>query len=155
MHHTGGNHPKAVDKEDVSPSVARASYSDELPRVMPTRLGNVLRQSEDRAGKQYGLDTVVIAPLMSLAAKPEHYAYVQDLQKAMDLAITMCLVGALATGTSAVLLTDDGWWSLFSLSRSASLTRPNSERWPPLARTTSRSRPSATSRGSRCTTPYG
>jgi hypothetical protein len=93
---------------------ARASYPGELRRIMPTRLGNVLRESEDRAGKQYGLDTMVIAPHLSLVAKPEHYAYVQDRQKAMDLAITMCLVGALATGVSAVLLTDDGWWTLFA-----------------------------------------
>jgi hypothetical protein len=93
---------------------ARAQYPEDLRRVMPTRLGNVLRRSEDRAGKQYGLDTMVIAPHLSLIAKPEHYAYVQDRQKAMDLAITMCLVGALATGISAVLLSDDGWWSLFS-----------------------------------------
>lgn len=93
---------------------ARASYPGELRRVMPTRLGNVLRESEDRAGKQYGLDTMVIAPHLSLIAKPEHYAYVHDRQKAMDLAITVCLMSALGTGVSAVLLTDDGWWSLFA-----------------------------------------
>lgn len=93
---------------------ARASYPEALQRVMPTRFGNVLRQSEDRAGKQYGLDTIAIAPHISLVAKPEHYAYVQDRQKVMDLAITMCLVSALATGMSAVLLVDDGWWSLLS-----------------------------------------
>lgn len=91
------------------------SYPEELHRIMPTRLGNVLRQSEDRAGKQYGLDTLVIAPHLSLLAKAEHYAYVQDRQKAMDLAIAMCLVGALATMTSAVLLSDDGPWCLLSL----------------------------------------
>ena len=32
----------------------------------------------------------------------------------MDLAITMYLVGAIATGFSAVLLADNGWWSLFA-----------------------------------------
>ena len=57
---------------------------------------------------------MVIAPHLSLVAKPEHYAYVKDRQKAMDLAITMCLVGAIATGSSAVLLADDGWWSLLA-----------------------------------------
>jgi hypothetical protein len=82
---------------------------------MPTRLGNVLRQSEDAAGKQYGLNTLVIAPHLSLVAKPEHYAYVEDRQKAMDLAITMGLVWALATSATAVLLSDDGPWCLFSL----------------------------------------
>ena len=93
---------------------ARTSYPLELRRVMPTRLGNVLRESEDRAGGQYGLDTVVIAPHLSLVAKPEHNAYVQDRQRAMDLAISMCLSAALATGASAVLFIDDGWWSLFA-----------------------------------------
>ena len=91
------------------------SYPAKLSRVMPTRLGNVLRRSEDDAGTQYGLETVVIAPHLSLIADPSHYAYVEDRQKAMDLAITMCLVGALATAITAVLLSDDGLWSLFAL----------------------------------------
>lgn len=93
---------------------ARITYPEELRRIMPTELGNVLRRSEDKAGKQYGLDTMVIGPHLSLVAKPEHYAYVQDRQRAMDLAITMCLVSALATAASAVILADDGWWSLIA-----------------------------------------
>ncbi|WP_155918594.1 hypothetical protein [Marmoricola sp. URHB0036] len=91
------------------------SYPAKLYRVMPTRLGNVLRRSEDEAGTQYGLETVVIAPHLSLIADPSHYAYVEDRQKAMDLAITMCLVGALATAITAVLFSDDGLWCLFAL----------------------------------------
>jgi hypothetical protein len=89
-------------------------YPLELHRIMPTRLGNVLRQSEDRAGEQYGLDTLAIAPHLSLVADANHYAYVRDRQRAMDIAITMCLVSTLATGAAAVLLADDGPWSLVS-----------------------------------------
>lgn len=90
-------------------------YPPDLHRLMPTRFGNVLRRSEDLAGKQYGLDTLVIAPHLSLVAKPEHYAYVRDRQKAMDLAIALCLVAALASAITAVVLADDGLWCLLSL----------------------------------------
>lgn len=93
---------------------ARAGYPNELHRVMPTRLGNVLRRSEDVAGRQYGLDTLVIAPHLSLVAKPDHYAYVEDRQRSMDLSLTMCLVTSLATVLTALLLLDDGWWCLIS-----------------------------------------
>lgn len=90
-------------------------YPAKLHRIMPTRFGNALRQSEDEAGKQYGLDTLSISPHLSLIADPKHYAYVQDRQKAMDLAITMTLVGAIATAITAVLVSDDGPWAVLAL----------------------------------------
>ena len=85
-------------------------YPSRLHRVMPTRFGNALRQSEDDAGKQYGLDTLIIAPHLSLVADQKHYSYVQDRQKAMDMAITMTLIWAIATGVTGVLVSDDGPW---------------------------------------------
>jgi hypothetical protein len=89
-------------------------YPTKLYRVMPTRFGNALRQSEDDAGKQYGLDTLTVAPHLSLVADPKHYAYVEDRQKAMDLAITMTLVAAIATGVTALLVSDDGPWAILA-----------------------------------------
>lgn len=90
------------------------TYPTRLYRIMPTRLGNALRRSEDEAGKQYGLDTLTIAPHLSLIADPNHYRFVEDRQTAMDLAISQTLTCALATAMTAVLLSDDGTWSLLT-----------------------------------------
>lgn len=40
----------------------RHRYPEEEQRLLPTALGNVLRAAEDRAGKRYGLDAVVVWP---------------------------------------------------------------------------------------------
>ncbi len=43
----------------------RSRYPERPERVMPTRLGNVLRRYEDLAGSQYGLDAITVAPHLS------------------------------------------------------------------------------------------
>jgi len=90
----------------------RDTYPEELERCMPTRLGNVLRRSEDRAGKQYEINTIVVAPHLSLVADPAHYKYVRDRQKVMDLSISLCAIAALGCVLTALLLVDDGPWAL-------------------------------------------
>lgn len=40
----------------------RHRYPEDGGRIMPTRLGNILRAAEDRAGGRYGLDTVTFWP---------------------------------------------------------------------------------------------
>ena len=64
-------------------------------RMMPTRLGNVLRRYEDTAGRQYGLDIVRIAPHLNLVARPEHREYVDDCRKGLDLGVRLCVLFAL------------------------------------------------------------
>ena len=66
--------------------VALRQYPDAWRRMMPTRLGNVLRRYEDKAGQQYGLDIIYIAPHLNLVALPEHREYVDDCRKGLDLA---------------------------------------------------------------------
>jgi hypothetical protein len=90
-------------------------YPDAWRRMMPTRLGNVLRRYEDKAGKQYGLDIVRIAPHLNLVALPEHRAYVDDCRKGMDLGVRLCVLFAFATALSVGLLIRDGAWLLLAL----------------------------------------
>jgi hypothetical protein len=94
---------------------ARLQYPDAGRRMMPTRLGNVLRRYEDRAGKQYGLDIFDIAPHLNLVALQEHRAYVDDCRKGLDLGVRLCVLSALATALSVGLLIRDGPWLLFAL----------------------------------------
>jgi hypothetical protein len=94
---------------------ALRQYPDSWRRMMPTRLGNVLRRYEDRAGQQYGLDIVRIAPHLNLVALPEHREYVDDCRKGLDLGVRLCVLFALATVLSVVLLVRDGGWLLLAL----------------------------------------
>ncbi len=104
------NYPKA---DAVMPDYIRweaadaalADYPNSFRRIMPTRLGNVLRRYEDTAGSQYGLQAIRIAP---------HLGYLRDMRQQLDLAVRACVIGGLATICTAVLLADDGLWVFFA-----------------------------------------
>jgi hypothetical protein len=95
--------------------VARSRYPVAGRRMMPTRLGNVLRRYEDRAGQQYGLNILSIAPHLNLVAVKEHREYVDDCRKGLDLGVRLCVLFALATALSVGLLIGDGAWLLLAL----------------------------------------
>jgi hypothetical protein len=94
---------------------ALRQYPDAWRRMMPTRLGNVLRRYEDKAGQQYGLDIVRIAPHLNLVAFQEHRQYVDDCRKGLDLGVRLCVLFAFATALSVGLLIRDGAWLLLAL----------------------------------------
>lgn len=94
---------------------ARSRYPDAGRRFLPTRFGNVLRRYEDRAGRQYELDVLVIAPHLNLVAQPDRRAYLDDTRQQMDLAVRLCVLSLLAAGISVALLADDGAWLLLAL----------------------------------------
>lgn len=97
-------------------SAARAIDAYPRPRrVRPTRLGNALRVYEDTAGGPYGLRVIPIAPHLSLTADPEHVAYQSDARQELDLAVRVCVLAAVATALTAVLLSDDRAWVLLAL----------------------------------------
>jgi hypothetical protein len=84
-------------------------------RVMPTRLGNILRRNEDLIGSGYGLDLVTVAPYLATVADPAHHRDVQSEGEQMDLSIRMCLVLLIGATASALLLAPTGWGALLSL----------------------------------------
>ena len=85
-------------------------------RLMPTRLGNVLRAAEDEAGQRYGLDTVMFLPRLYPHLSPSLAALIEDLRNQMDAAARLCAVLLLATPITAVLLARHGWWLLIPAS---------------------------------------
>jgi hypothetical protein len=99
---------EAVDRE-------RSGFPVDARRVMPTRLGNVLRRYEDQAGRAYGLDALTVVPHLALLAPTARTSHLRDAREAMDLAIRMCLVSLLATALSVAVLATDGVWLLLAL----------------------------------------
>jgi hypothetical protein len=104
------SHAFAVDTFDK----AKGRYP-ERARMMPTRLGNALRAAEDRAGTQYGLDAITVAPHLALIAPESHVAYLQDSREQLDLAVRLCSVSLLATVITVPAVFSDGLWLLLAL----------------------------------------
>ncbi|WP_410592597.1 hypothetical protein [Amycolatopsis sp. lyj-23] len=110
-----------ADDEALSHAVAEDIYfkaTKRFPgraRMMPTRLGNALRAVEDRAGRQYGLDAITVAPHLALIAPESHVAYLQDSREQLDLAVRLCSVSLLATAMTLSAMLTDGFWLLLAL----------------------------------------
>lgn len=93
---------------------ALRDYPTRFHRIMPTRLGNVLRRFEDQAGRQYALDAIPIAPHLTSVAAADNRNYLEDAGQQLDLAVRVCSLSLVATALTAVLLADDGLWVLLA-----------------------------------------
>jgi hypothetical protein len=106
------------DRDDAGDDEAGRllEYYPDVPNgVMPTRLGNVLRRYEMQAGRQYGLDVLVVLPHVALVAESEDLRYLKDQRAQMDLAIRMCFTSLLACALSVLLLWRTGFLLLIAL----------------------------------------
>lgn len=85
-------------------------YPAKFDRLMPTMLGNVLRNAEDAAGDRYKLDAMTLYPRMySSISKPLADAMSRQLD-VITLTASMCVSFALGTlATTPVLLRLDLW----------------------------------------------
>jgi hypothetical protein len=90
----------------------RRSFPADPAALLPTRLGNVLRAAESRAGEPYGLDAVVAWPRLYPLLSDSVRAVVDDQRDGLDLAARFCAVFAAAAAVSAGLLLTAGWWLL-------------------------------------------
>lgn len=82
--------------------------SEEL--LLPTRLGNVLRAGEDRAGSRYGLDLTEALPRMFPVMSPESLREIDDRRNQLDLSTRLCVVAGLASVSGLALLVPTGEW---------------------------------------------
>jgi hypothetical protein len=95
---------KALDELELYPA--------DDDRLLPTRLGNILRAAEDSAGQRYGLDTVTLWPRLHpyvTGALAESLAAVRDQ---LDVSVRLCATFTIATAIATGLLVNDGWWLL-------------------------------------------
>ena len=92
-----------------------SSYPVDGRRIMPTRLGNVLRRMEESAGTQYGLRAIGVAPHLSQVSDAASLGYLDDARQEMDTSIRLCLTSAILTLLVASATLTDGWWLLLTL----------------------------------------
>jgi hypothetical protein len=93
----------------------RARYPELFEDVMPTRLGNILRRYEARAGAPYGLNALDVVPHVALLAPAGQVKYLQDQRTQLDLATRLCLVTTLLACFLFILLLPAGFWLLLAI----------------------------------------
>lgn len=87
-----------------------------LDKMMPTRLGNVLRAAEIYPYDRYGLDAPIIWPRLRPLLKPETMALLEDRKTAMTFMLSMCLLSAVFSLIwCPVLAVATNRWDLFLL----------------------------------------
>lgn len=92
----------------------RNAFPLDLDQVMPTRLGNVLRNAEAQAGSQYGMDSLQVVPHLLLIAPASHVDYVNDQRSQLDLAVRMTFISAASSATAILFLWPYGFWVLIA-----------------------------------------
>jgi hypothetical protein len=83
--------------------------------VRPTALGNALSAMEDTAGRDYGLDAVVVWPRLYAVLGDKIRAVVDDRRDVLDSAGRMAVTAATTALTTLVLLWGSGWWLALAL----------------------------------------
>jgi hypothetical protein len=86
-----------------------AAFYPDYADLLPTRLGNVLRAAEIRAGGRYGLDAVHAFPRLYPHMSDRLATAWEDLTDQLDTAAHMCVTFLLATSISGLLLAPRGW----------------------------------------------
>ena len=80
--------------------------------MLPTKLGNILRAAETRAGSRYGLDAITVWSRLYPLLADKVTAVLDDLRDQLDVAVRFCLVFLIATVISVACLAGHGWWLL-------------------------------------------
>jgi hypothetical protein len=101
--------PRAIARQEAAAEGLRL-YPLDPDRLLPTRLGNVLRSGEDRAGQRYGLQTVTMWPLLYPSVSPSLTEALDGLRDQLDVAVRLCVVLLIAAAVSGAMLITDGWW---------------------------------------------
>jgi hypothetical protein len=81
-------------------------------RLMPTLLGNILRDGEDNAGRRYGLDMIVVYPRMYPSLSPKLDKAISAQLDILDTTAALCVAFGLSALFSAPLIARLDWWSL-------------------------------------------
>lgn len=93
----------------------RYGFPPEEARVLPTRLGNVLRAAEDRAGEYYGWSTIAAWPRLYMLLPDQGAGLVTDARNQLDMMCRFTVSFAIAAVVVFGLLAPVGAWCLLAL----------------------------------------
>ena len=90
-------------------------YPDDPHDVMPTRLGNMLRRFERRAGASFGLEATQTTGLLAQVTDETLRNQHDDARTDLDVSVRLVLVWAITSVTTFALLWQHDTWILVSL----------------------------------------
>jgi hypothetical protein len=94
----------------VRTAKTQLSMYPEEDRLLPTRLGNVLRAAEDQAGQRYELDTVIIWPWLFPHVTGPLAQGLTETRSQLDAFVRLSVTLLVATVVAAAMLLTDGPW---------------------------------------------
>jgi hypothetical protein len=103
--------PQAIGHAGPTPDWVlrrRRLYPRDRKRLLPTRLGNTLRASEDRAGGRYGLSTVAVWPRLYPQLAGPLATAIGETRDQLDTAARLSVILGLTTLVAAGLLLPTG-----------------------------------------------
>jgi hypothetical protein len=105
-----------VERQRKALATARLLTYPAEARLLPTRLGNVMRAAEDDAGQRYGLDTVTMLPRLYPHLSAATREMLSDMRNQLDASVRFCFALLVAATLSAVGLARHGWWLVTAMS---------------------------------------
>jgi hypothetical protein len=108
-------HPSVGTAQQFAARQELRYFPVEEEHLMPTRLGNILRATEDRAGGRYGLSTNKLFPRLYPFLKEPLAREYDDSVDRLDLAAHLCVALLSATVISIALLLPNAWNSWWML----------------------------------------
>ncbi|PZO09340.1 MAG: hypothetical protein DCF25_21830 [Leptolyngbya foveolarum] len=97
------------ERQDYIQADLQLSSFPDTERLLPTRLGNILRSAEDRCTAKYGLDVIICWPRLWLLLPDAVKTELSASRAALDLTVRMWLWGLLFALWSPVFWV---WWPL-------------------------------------------
>jgi hypothetical protein len=106
---SGPKDPQAAAALEAAAARERL-FPDDEAALLPTRLGNVMRSGETRAGAAYGMEAVAVWPRLYPVLGEAVRAVVDDRRDQLDLSARFCAVFVTAAIVAFGLLVPHGVW---------------------------------------------
>ena len=103
----GSGHQKALDARAQAAWDRIQERFPEPDRLLPTSLGNALRAAEDRSGKRYGLQSVVLWPRLYPLLPPDLKSSIEDEVTQLDVSTRLAVTWGIAGVLAALILLCD------------------------------------------------